>query len=362
MVLNKISESGIIFEKLFAMQPSRTLNFIQSEKCHSDDVRSLVALSETDFASSSRDGQIKIWRCNLGALEQIWDSPNQFSFINCLSLCADQLYFGLSDGRMGSLEVKSRVFRECKKVHSENVSSISCSAEFVLTTSWDTTATIRASSGSVKRLLGHNASILSSTIIGKDFCVTASADKTIKIWRGGECTKTLTAHKSCVRSVASFNDSDTMLSADNDGAIMGWHLPSFELAFVVSKAHSSFIYSIAFVDNSTFVTTGEDHFIKVWQYSSKECHCLAAYPLPFITNWTSVYIESIKCILVASLNGYISMLSFDSQNSSIGHTVIEGRNINVGDFDIKIESTDFSHPNLLPGTVALSGSQSLFGV
>ena len=47
------------------------------------------------------------------------------------------------------------------------------------------------------------------------FLFLASADKTIKMWKAGSCTKTFTGHTDCVRSLAVLTSTE-FVSSSND--------------------------------------------------------------------------------------------------------------------------------------------------
>ena len=48
-----------------------------------------------------------------------------------------------------------------------------------------------------------------------DIYVAGSSDKTIKVWRGGNCERTLSGHTDCIRAVCVCTDSE-ILSCSND--------------------------------------------------------------------------------------------------------------------------------------------------
>jgi phospholipase A-2-activating protein len=70
----------------------------------------------------------------------------------------------------------------------------------------------------VSVLKGHTAAVWAVLSLPSGDILTASADKTIKIWRDYKCIKTLTKHTDCVRGLA-LVPSVGFLSCGNDGYV-----------------------------------------------------------------------------------------------------------------------------------------------
>merc|ERR1712005_76301 len=76
---------------------------------------------------------------------------------------------------------------------------------------------------------GHTHSVLSVCYLpDKDQIVSASADKTLKLWSlmgsGQSCLKTFQGHTSGVRSVCYLPDKDQIVSASFDKTLKLWSL------------------------------------------------------------------------------------------------------------------------------------------
>jgi len=65
----------------------------------------------------------------------------------------------------------------------------------LLSSSWDSTARVWNGKNEELKLEGHTASVWSVIeLTGSKLLITASADKSIKIWEGAKCLHTLTGN------------------------------------------------------------------------------------------------------------------------------------------------------------------------
>jgi phospholipase A-2-activating protein len=107
--------------------------------------------------------------------------------------------------------------------------------------------------------------------------VVASADKTVKLWRNGECIKTLTQHKDIVRSLALVPNIG-FLSCSNDGyihftlsgtersiysSIILWSFDGEPLQ--ETHEHEAFVYSVSALPSGEIVSSSEDRTLKIWR-------------------------------------------------------------------------------------------------
>lgn len=80
----------------------------------------------------------------------------------------------------------------------------------------------------IKTLKGHKDFVWFASFnpYGTNMVVSASNDKTIKIWdiTNGECIKTLQGHKDIVRSALFSPDGNSILSASYDKTIKLWEI------------------------------------------------------------------------------------------------------------------------------------------
>ncbi|MGK7924706.1 MAG: protein kinase [Spirulina sp.] len=122
-------------------------------------------------------------------------------------------------------------------------------------------------------LTGHTSFVnaLAMTFDG-NFIIGASADKTIRIWdlESGELVKTLSGHTNSVDAIAMSPDGQFLVSTGADKTIRVWDLESGEIRHVLQE-HSGFINEIAISsDGTTLVSGSADESLKVWNLKTGE--------------------------------------------------------------------------------------------
>lgn len=77
----------------------------------------------------------------------------------------------------------------------------------------------------ISTLTGHEAAVWSVLPLGDEsgLVLTASADRTVKLWQGDECVRTFSGHGDVVRSLAEVPGVG-FLSGSNDGTVRLWDL------------------------------------------------------------------------------------------------------------------------------------------
>lgn len=75
-----------------------------------------------------------------------------------------------------------------------------------------------------------------------DAFATGSADRTLKLWRGTQCLRTLEGHTDVVRSLIPLS-ATRLISAGNDSSIKLWNLEEGKLAAEYFTTYSEYIYS-----------------------------------------------------------------------------------------------------------------------
>lgn len=173
--------------------------------------------------------------------------------------------------------------------------------------SWDQTVRIWKDNKSLLVLLGHEAAIWSVHFIN-DFIVTASADKSIKIWEKtkGECIKTIKGHTDVVRDIAVINSYE-FLTCSNDATVRKWNIDGQSLG--VFYGHENFIYSISVLptaNNLEYATCSEDRTLRVWRNDE----CVQTIRLPPQTLWSVSYTTN-GDIVVGCCNGTCYVYSRD---------------------------------------------------
>lgn len=95
----------------------------------------------------------------------------------------------------------------------------------------------------------------------KQYIISASGDRTIKIWENGTCIKTIVAHEESVRSLLDF-ELFGFASCSNDNRIKIWS----DDGDLISELndHSSSVFSMAVCPNGNWISGSEDGTVKIW--------------------------------------------------------------------------------------------------
>jgi WD40 repeat protein len=120
----------------------------------------------------------------------------------------------------------------------------------------------------LKTLSGHSSGI-TSALFSEDgkFIVTASKDKTIRIWdaSSGECLHTLIGHSSEVTSALYSPDGKFIISTSNDKTARLWDATSGDSIYTL-VGHRDAINSVNYSEDGKFIiTTGANNEIKIWR-------------------------------------------------------------------------------------------------
>ncbi|MFE1747417.1 caspase family protein [Coleofasciculus sp. H7-2] len=303
---------------------------IKSFTGHSDRVTHVAFSSQNILASASGDNTIKLWNADGKLLQTIEGHTNQ---VNSISFSADgQLLASASaDGtvKMWSIDTKSSpeaTLVKTIKAHGAEVLSVSFSPDAkkrdtpllasagadktvriwtinnMKTTSeggvysvsfspdgkmfaaagWDETIQLWRRDGItgkalIKTLSGHQSTITAvawspDSKGGKTspLLASASADKTIKLWRDGTLIQTLTGHTDGVTSISFSQDGQLLASGSADQKIKLWRVADGTLIQTL-RGHSDAVNSVSFSPDSQFLASGSaDNTVKLWNIGTKK--------------------------------------------------------------------------------------------
>ena len=190
--------------------------------CHID------VLPNNQLVSSSWDGTLRIWCLVKG------ESIQRIRFIEAEKITPD-----LSLGELKVLE---------------NARILCCVEKFIFV--FDLTA------GTSTTFTGHKDWVESADILPDGRLVSASVDKTIKIWNfsDGKCLKTIRSQTTyCMRLLPD----NKAITASEEKSIKIWNLDS-GLCVKTLAGHTSAIWSLAIISNEKIASCSEDKTIRIW--------------------------------------------------------------------------------------------------
>jgi WD40 repeat protein len=137
----------------------------------------------------------------------------------------------------------------------------------LVSASWDKTIKIwDLHTGEVKKtLLGHNDSINDLLILDNDELASASDDCTIRIWNThtGGLKSELIGHTGYVLSLTLLNNGD-LASCSGDGTIKIWNTKTGSTIHTLS-GHTSIVYVLLALENGDLISGSKDQTIKIWR-------------------------------------------------------------------------------------------------
>jgi len=159
------------------------------------------------------------------------------------------------------------VEHQIQGAHESAITSVALDAnnsDRLITASWDKTAKIWQNRACAHTLQGHTTNVLCVLSLSNGYIVTGCGDGTVKIWDGetGGEIKNIVASTTCVRGLAELPGVG-FLTVANDGNLKTWTLQGDCVHEI--PAHSNLVYSVIVTPSGEIVTASEDRTVKVWR-------------------------------------------------------------------------------------------------
>lgn len=275
-----------------------------SKDCHGDIV-----------LTGSRDRRAIVWlRSSSNRFTAAVELGNHDGFVNACALLRSDASYAITagqdkiiyayqlltaDGQVSvQLDGKSSEPQPTRTLigHQDNVCALDVGphGQYLVSGSWDKTAKVWRNWECVATFKGHEQSVWAVLAVDHDRVLTASADKTIRLWSIAQPAKPLAVfggHTDAVRGLTLLEGGESFASCGNDGNIHLYSLhgaASSEAKSIqpvqVLSGHTSFVYSLATVPGGRgeLVSAGEDRSVRVWRDGA----LVQTITLPAISVWS----------------------------------------------------------------------------
>jgi U3 small nucleolar RNA-associated protein 13 len=262
---------------------------------HSEAILAVSYCPSGDFlVSGSRDNTLRIWPNPLSSSEiSSISCEGHTNAVSCVAV--SKIVYGSNGSnsymiasassdltvKMWFFDSKERIVRSSwtVKAHDKEINALSFSSDFkfLITASQDKTIKIwDVNNGQLLRTLtGHKRGVwsISCTFAQEMLLVSGSADRTVKIWRLSDdfsCIKTFEGHSNSILRVGFINNGLQVVSAGSDGLIKIWDLKRNECLATLDE-HSDRIWALAIKNDGDRIITGDaSATIKIWKDSTDD--------------------------------------------------------------------------------------------
>ncbi|AGO11520.1 AaceriAER448Wp [[Ashbya] aceris (nom. inval.)] len=315
---------------------------------HQQDVRSVVAISDAQVASGSRDGTVRVWTRDISD-PRLWSGAilhQTDKYVN--AICYEEneqlVFFGGQEQVIGAvsplvLEVQDASYLLAG--HAGNVCALEAHKGQVVSSSWDETARVWREGTEEHTLSGHKATVWHAVALSDGRFLTASADKTIKLWDGVQELATYNVHTDAVRCLALAPDGQHFASCSNDGTVKVHTIEGKTVRTL--EGHESFVYCVRYLPDGALVSCGEDKTVRVWDASG---HTRQVIRLPATSIW-SLDVLPDGDIVVGSSDGAIRIFTMDSTRTATSEELEKLRE-DVASTAINAKVMDFDESKLSP--------------
>ncbi|KAI8319622.1 WD40 repeat-like protein [Martensiomyces pterosporus] len=242
------------------------------ESAHSESIYCLQFDKQNRLFTGSRDHTVKMWHLSDTTNEILPMATLSGHSGSVLTLQADgdTLITGSSDATACVWDLRTRTVTH-RLHHQDSVLSLRFNDRWLATASKDRIVRVwRRDDGyaTAFRLLGHHVAINAVQLCG-DMLVSASGDRTIKVW--DLCTRTcVLTFLDHTRGVACLDfDGKYIVSGSSDRSIRVWNVATGLCERTILNAHSDLVRTIMFDRSMDILVSGSyDESVKIWSFST----------------------------------------------------------------------------------------------
>ena len=237
--------------------------------------------------SASRDHTIKYWDINGGNCKNTLKGHDEWVRGISLNMKGDLLASSSDDEKIfiwqtGSNTVQQELYGHSNKIESIMFLKNEKSIYTVYTSDYQTENKLGSNNESQgengmndleklnQKILQKQNLIKMKDKINKEYLISASRDKSIKLWDaiGGVCIFTFTGHDNWVRSLCEHPNGKYIVSCSDDKSIRLWDLKNGLCQKKLLNSHEKFVVAIAMSPKCKLLASGSnDLTIKVWDCS-----------------------------------------------------------------------------------------------
>ena len=235
--------------------------------------------------SCSRDHMIKYWDINSGNCKNTLKGHEEWVRSISLNSKGDLLASSSDDEKIfiwqtGANTVQHELYGHTNKIESViflknekaifNVYTSDFASANKLGVSDENNNNEDKTKDDLEKLLKKQELLKAKDKVNKEYVISASRDKTIKLWDaiGGVCIFTFTGHDNWVRSLCEHPNGKYIVSCSDDKSIRLWDLKTGLCQKKLLNSHEKFVVTISMSPKCKLLASGSNDFtIKIWDCS-----------------------------------------------------------------------------------------------